>query len=102
MPRKDPCEGCIYSGYEPVSGHTCDYYLMTGQRRPCKSREGCTVRAEHEKWDTGMARRLFFAGKKDCDIARAVGVSERTIHRWRKKEDLYRGMDPHGGDQNDP
>lgn len=41
------CRGCMYQGYlyagDNVS-RTCDYLLITGNRRPCTFGAGCTVK----------------------------------------------------------
>lgn len=37
--KKRPCEGCRYA-----SGASCDYYLITGRRRPCPPGQDCTVK----------------------------------------------------------
>lgn len=44
------CKGCIYLG---DNVKTCDYYLLTGTRRPCKPGKGCTVKLRAKR---GMAR----------------------------------------------
>ena len=44
--EKEPCEGCVYYGGCKKAVRCCNYYLITGNRRPCQQGAGCTVRAE--------------------------------------------------------
>lgn len=44
--REDPCNGCLYYGGRWESVKTCNYFLITGLRRPCEAGEGCTVRED--------------------------------------------------------
>lgn len=46
---KHPCNGCIYLEGCYEQSATCDYYLITGKRRPCEPGKGCTVRLETRK-----------------------------------------------------
>ena len=39
--KSKPCKNCIYRLPSYMSGN-CNYYLVTGHRRPCPA-EGCTV-----------------------------------------------------------
>ena len=50
--KEDPCEGCCYYGGYAKAVRCCNYYLITGNRRPCPQGEGCTVRI-----DGGNAKR---------------------------------------------
>ena len=46
MAEKHPCEGCYYhQGYNRFSA-CCNYFLITGQRRPCPTGKDCTVRKD--------------------------------------------------------
>ena len=41
------CRGCMYQGHLYTSDkelRTCDYILITGQRRPCPPGAGCTAK----------------------------------------------------------
>lgn len=42
------CKGCKYYYSIAQNGRSgfgvCQYFLMTGKRRPCKGGEGCTVK----------------------------------------------------------
>lgn len=40
---KDNCSNCFYRG-KAGSLPCCDFFLKTGQRRPCPGGEGCTVK----------------------------------------------------------
>jgi hypothetical protein len=44
--RIKSCDGCDYYGGKTHSVKCCNYYLITGIRRPCPMGEGCVVRAE--------------------------------------------------------
>lgn len=43
---ENPCEGCYYWGGMTKYVKSCNYYLITGQRRPCDCGENCTVRRD--------------------------------------------------------
>lgn len=46
MVEKHPCEGCdYYGGYNRFSA-CCNYFLITGKRRPCPTGKECIVRSE--------------------------------------------------------
>lgn len=45
MTKKNPCEGCYFFGGRWETSKCCNYYLITGIRRPCPPGRGCTVRA---------------------------------------------------------
>ena len=42
------CRGCAFYGSWYEGNEHCNYYLLTGNRRPCDPGEGCTVRKERE------------------------------------------------------
>lgn len=44
MNKKSPCYGCLYYRGRSESGMVCNYFLDTGNRRPCAAGEGCTVK----------------------------------------------------------
>lgn len=44
--KKNPCHGCEYYGGKQQAVRSCNYFLMTGKRRPCDPGEGCTVRED--------------------------------------------------------
>ena len=46
MARKNPCAGCYYHGGKAEAVKCCNYYLITGIRRPCEAGHGCTVRQD--------------------------------------------------------
>lgn len=35
--RKNPCNGCYYYGGKAETVKCCNYYLITGRRRPCEA-----------------------------------------------------------------
>lgn len=41
-----PCKGCFYHGGKTEYVKSCNYYLITGNRRPCDAGENCTVRRD--------------------------------------------------------
>ena len=43
---KHPCNGCYYFGGKAESVKSCNFYLITGIRRPCDAGESCTVRKD--------------------------------------------------------
>ena len=40
------CDGCFYYGGKAKAVKCCNYYLVTGVRRPCDAGAGCTVRKD--------------------------------------------------------
>jgi hypothetical protein len=44
--RKNPCTGCYYYGGKAETVKCCNYYLITGRRRPCDAGLECTVRKD--------------------------------------------------------
>lgn len=43
---QNPCEGCYFFGGKARAVRCCNYYLITGNRRPCDGGEECTVRKD--------------------------------------------------------
>ena len=44
--RENPCKGCFYYGGKTEYVKSCNYYLITGKRRPCEAGGNCTVRQD--------------------------------------------------------
>lgn len=44
--QENPCKGCFYYGGKTEYVKSCNYYLITGNRRPCEAGENCTVRQD--------------------------------------------------------
>ena len=44
-----PCDGCFFFGGKQEYVKSCNYYLITGNRRPCDAGEGCTVRKDGKR-----------------------------------------------------
>lgn len=96
------CDKCDYLSKERDGDRVCIYCLVEGKHRPCKAGDYCKCHTnppkhyepskEHRRgeWDKKLARKLFDAGKNDDEIARAVGMSERTVSVWRSKNHLRR------------
>ena len=49
MAEKHPCDGCYYFGGRWESVKCCNYFLITGQRRPCPTGKECIVRLDGER-----------------------------------------------------
>ena len=48
MAEKHICDGCDYfGGYNRFSA-CCNYFLITGKRRPCPTGKECIVRSENK------------------------------------------------------
>ena len=47
--RNNSCRGCFYCGGKTEYVKCCNYYLITGKRRPCEAGDGCTVRLDVTK-----------------------------------------------------
>lgn len=104
------CDTCLYQDRHTC---TCDFYLMTGQRRkspvedcerwnarngrnhvphivvakePAKKQEKPTKR--QLRWQ--KMRDLYDAGKNDSEIAREVGLTSAAVGIWRRRNDLPR------------
>lgn len=50
--KKHPCDGCYYFGGKQAYVKCCNYYLVTGNRRPCEAGEGCIVRKDGRRQRT--------------------------------------------------
>lgn len=84
------CLPCIYYG---KYSHTCDFILIEGRRRGCPGGNGCTRRRTRKgetamrkpKWDTELGRELWLEGKKDGEIADAMGIPTSSVTAWRRR-----------------
>lgn len=84
------CKGCVYFS---DSTKTCDYLIMTEQRRPCPPGIRCTVKKPYGNPKAGvgkldrndMLRALYKAGKNDREISEATGFSLSAIFKWRER-----------------
>ena len=47
--KAEPCKGCFYYGGKAKSVKCCNYFLITGRRRPCETGDVCTVRLDSKK-----------------------------------------------------
>lgn len=56
---QNPCKGCYFFGGKAEAVKCCNYYLITGKRRPCDVGAGCTVRK-----DGHQSRKPLKASKK--------------------------------------
>lgn len=93
---------CAYFG---TNTHTCDYILITGQRRGCPGGHLCkryksvnarrrkvpqlssTFKKERSGLYTAFET-MYAEGFSDVQIAEALGVSRDTVSSWRRKERL--------------
>lgn len=79
--------GCIYYS---TTTHTCDYWLLMDQRRPCPPGKDCTVYQRSakggakNKWDKAKGKELWQQGKSDREIAEAVGATTGAVYWYRK------------------
>ena len=89
------CKGCIYSTHFQNDVYTCDYILMTKQRRPCPPGTKCTVRVEMSAIKARVNRRVDRAevvrlrekeGLKIRQIAEVFGCTEGYISRVLREE----------------
>ena len=48
MSKKHPCEGCYFYGGRWETAKCCNYFLITGKRRPCPPGKDCIVRKGKE------------------------------------------------------
>lgn len=82
------CKGCNYSFY--CEGcWCCEYYIITGSRRPCKGGAGCIVRegqpelklrhSSSRNWGAKKILELCRQGKSTAEIAQEVEVSKSTV-----------------------
>lgn len=93
---------CAYFG---TNTHTCDFILITGQRRGCPAGPMCkrykSVNARKRKVPqlpstfkkdrSGLYtafETMYAEGFSDREIAEALGVSRDTVSSWRRKERL--------------
>ena len=84
------CTGCDH--FKKSSGILmCDYLLDTGTRRPCSAGAGCSCHTGFQRkklsvrLDARRAGEMYYAGKTDDQIAKAMGVAESTVQAWRRK-----------------
>ena len=49
------CIHCVGTGWHMKYGYTCDYFLHTGNRRPCPPGSACTVREIGRRRKPGAA-----------------------------------------------
>lgn len=47
--KGNPCKGCMYYGGWTQEVCCCNYFLITGKRRPCEMGAGCTVREDRKQ-----------------------------------------------------
>lgn len=91
-PKSKYCGTCAYKSNYIGS---CDYFLITGNRRPCTAGKGCTVRTDsanrrsrgkkQPKWDTKRGYELFQKGLTDQQIAERLGTSSTAVNAWRRR-----------------
>lgn len=103
MKCKDDCY------YYCSSTDTCDFMLITGERRGC-SYNDCNRYTKVPRKNTALQdyqmkrtaqwnekfermRVLYNEGKFDKDIAQALGCTLNTVKRWRKREGLISQTD---------
>lgn len=63
MAEKHPCDGCYYFGGRWETVKCCNYFLITGQRRPCPTGKDCVVRKDGER----TSRRAMTIKTKKAD-----------------------------------
>ena len=88
------CKGCIYSTHFQNDVYTCDYILMTKQRRPCPPGTKCTVRVEmsaikariNKHVDRAEVVRLREEGLKMTQIAEICGCTQGYVSRVLREE----------------
>lgn len=90
--------------YYCKSTDSCDFYLITGERRGC-SYNNCTRYLKKHRDRTALQdynmkktaqwsekftrmRTLYEEGKYDNDIAEMIGCHVLTVKRWRNREGL--------------
>lgn len=92
----DRCRTCLYHGRKT---HTCDYMLITNERRGCpahsctryKSTERIKELGQYYAVHDGIGASdeeligLYDRGLSDVEIAKVVGRSRTFVARWRKR-----------------
>lgn len=43
------CDGCVFLAWANSNTRVCEYFVRTGQRRPCPAGTGCTVKSTGKK-----------------------------------------------------
>lgn len=86
--------------YYCVNTHTCDYYLITKQRRGDKGGKDCThydvgngkisllKQGTRSRFSSAEAKLLYLKGLSDAKTAEVLGVSKNAIYRWRTEAGL--------------
>lgn len=88
------CKGCIYSTHFQNGVYTCEYILMTKQRRPCPPGSKCTVRVDMSAVRAKVNRRVNRAeivrlrgeGLKLRQIAECCGCTQGYVSRVLREE----------------
>lgn len=94
---------CITCRFFGLKTCTCDYFLLTGQRRGCAP-EDCLRYVPHNshtlRVSSDAAAALytaFFMGMSDREAAEYAGVSLPVARRWRQSQGFAPGNDPSDG-----
>jgi len=98
--KKDPCQGVRVrfpwmqinggNGKKKIQGFESPFYIEEVQKLNGDVKLGEEVKIRYRrgvelKNAIKMAKKLREGGKPICEIARQMGVSERTIFRWLKR-----------------
>lgn len=97
---------CVYYAAGSILSYngTCDYILVTGQRRPCGFGDACTVKETQGRKMRGggmsqkveaKVKQLYAQGYSDPSIAQAVAVTRTVIRYWHQRNELP--PNAHGG-----
>lgn len=93
------CKGCYFYGQRT---ETCDYLLVTGERRGCPPGPRCTrfqagdyivkrralLMTPRQAMRHHRMKELYDKGLTDREIADLVHVAKQTVFMWRKKNNL--------------
>ena len=64
--EQHPCKGCYYFGGKQEYVKSCNYYLITGTRRPCDAGAGCTVRKDGTRRKVNKSTGFLEKNSIDC------------------------------------
>lgn len=86
--KTSSCRGCFALGHLG----DCNYIFIMEHRRPCPPGAQCTARMTRKEltmrkasWDTELGRQMWAEGKKDTEIASALGIPTSTVTNYRLK-----------------
>lgn len=85
------CDGCKYFWHRTAKGIAlgCDYFLVTGQRRPCPAGKGCKVKTIGERPKFDALGFLLTPSAKTADDAAKKPKAQQTPQEKKEQRKTY-------------